>query len=1209
MSEPRKLEIAGVFRPREKGPGFGIPVFTGDDCYWVQRIGDDDRVVGFRVCDIEANSLRPLPPEAIKTSEVGQIALYSFEDSRGAIYVASRDQLYARLRSSLANLRSTPFVFSDVAEFLGDANLKAESAALCENILLHTRVNLQPREELASVEASTQENQTPRFSPNDVQQWSNRPVRLRDNPGRRGTTTGRTKKAGSFLLVEVDFGPNEKQFKRSDQLELVDADEEIFDLLKAGRFGGPMDLRRVLTFEKVKGELTNVFYSMESSNTDFYAHQFKPVLKFIESPVGRLLIADEVGLGKTIESVYIWKELQARADGRRLLVVCPAMLRDKWRGDLKNRFNIASEIVSAKQLLEKVQDFSEQGLNNAFVYITSLEGIRPPANFEDEEKTSVSARFARLLDQNTTSEAFALFDLVILDEAHYLRNSSTANNRIGRLLRESARHMALLTATPVHINSDNLYQLLRLIDPDQFYDSFLFDDILKANAPITRALRCLWRVPPDIDAVRESVTTALSNVYFKDDAVLQRISEQLDTVSSDTSKRVELARLLESRSLLGQYMTRSRKREVLERRIERSPQVLNVHFSAMERKIYDRVTEHIRAQTVDKSGVSLFALIARQRQMASSLVAALQSWSDKGLLEELLWEDLGRSVALDHEVSGEETDDMSLDDLLTKLGMGKDNPSGNEIDLAALEAVDGKYQALIGFLKGELAKNPKEKFVVFAFFRGTLQYLNKRLQREGVYAALIMGGMGNQTEDILNQFRQPNGPSVLLSSEVGSEGIDLQFCRFVVNYDLPWNPMRVEQRIGRLDRLNQKADRISIINLVLVDTIEDRILLRLYERIELFKNSIGDLEEILGDLTEQLMLHMFNPYLSDDERDRQAKLTEVAILNKRAEQNRLEEEAVNLVGFSDYILDNIKDSRQKGRWLSADELSSLVEDFFARKYPGTKIDHNVKIKSAANIRLSDEAKSSLGVFINETKPATRTRLHQSVASILCLFDPRQTEEFGRDVELIEPTHPLIQWIRADYIREGKQLHPISAIRVKANETNVSPGDYVFVVHRWSFKGLRSEQLLTFKAAQISDGKYLDDGSSEGLVTQAARYGRTIANAVNHLSVDTVLSGALRCETALCDAFAEKIRDFEAENQLRCNQQETSARKFAERRIAELQERLSRFRAQRNARLIPMTEGLLQKEQAQLKAKLAMIEQRRTVDPTMVSLAAGVIRVE
>jgi hypothetical protein len=128
-------------------------------------------------------------------------------------------------------------------------------------------------------------------------------VRLLGNPGRQGTTTGQSKKAGSFLLVQIDFGPNDKEWKRADLLEPVATDADMVSLMASGRFGGPIDLRRVLIFEKIKGDLTNIFYSMEASNTDFYPHQFKPVLKFIESPIGRLLIADEVGLGKTIESL------------------------------------------------------------------------------------------------------------------------------------------------------------------------------------------------------------------------------------------------------------------------------------------------------------------------------------------------------------------------------------------------------------------------------------------------------------------------------------------------------------------------------------------------------------------------------------------------------------------------------------------------------------------------------------------------------------------------------------------------------------------------------------------------------------------------------------------------------------------------------------------------------------------------------------------
>src|SRR5690606_1993729 len=135
--------------------------------------------------------------------------------------------------------------------------------------------------------------------------------------------------------------------------------------------------------------------------------------------------------------------------------------------------------------------------------------------------------------------------------------------------------------------------------------------------------------------------------------------------------------------------------------------------------------------------------------------------------------------------------------------------------------------------------------VVFAFYRGTLQYLARRLRKDGIRAAGIMGAMGEAKDAAVEGFARPDGAAGLLSSEVGSEGIDLQFCRFVINYDLPWNPLRVEQRIGRLDRLGQKAERISIINLAVTNTIEDRILMRLYERINVFRESIGDMEEIL----------------------------------------------------------------------------------------------------------------------------------------------------------------------------------------------------------------------------------------------------------------------------------------------------------------------------------------------------------------------------
>ena len=327
-------------------------------------------------------------------------------------------------------------------------------------------------------------------------------------------------------------------------------------------------------------------------------------------------------------------------------------------------------------------------------------------------------------------------------------------------------------------------------------------------------------------------------------------------------------------------------------------------------------------------------------------------------------------------------------------------------DLAVLESVDSKYNAMRCFLIKSLEKNHKEKFVVFAFFKGTLNYLYRRLKAEGIRAILLHGDSGNDRDDTIDRFADPSGPSVLLSSELGSEGIDLQFCRFLVNYDLPWNPMRVEQRIGRLDRLGQKSKRISIINLQVANTIEDRVVMRLYERINVFRESIGDLEDILGQMTKNLVLELLNPDLSDDERIRNADASATALANKKAQQECLEFEAVNLVGFSDYIMRNIEESREHGRWLSAAELISFVEDFFAKSYPGTRIDP----ENAANnrlISLSDEAKRDLTSFISRQKPSTRTRLNSAEKAVLCVFDPRRAVRLPPLAEFIDTTYPMI----------------------------------------------------------------------------------------------------------------------------------------------------------------------------------------------------------
>lgn len=1043
-------------------------------------------------------------------------------------------------------------------------------------------------------------------TPKSIAAWNpevpDQDVRLKANPGRRGKTTGRVKKAGTRTLVEVQFGPTEKVYKPQNLLELCSDNEGIEGLIKQGRFGGPDDLRRILTFEKIKGRLTNVFYSMESSQTDFYAHQFKPVLKFLNSPVGRILIADEVGLGKTIEAMYIWKELQTREDGRRLLILCPAMLRQKWQDDLRQRFNIFADIVDAKELLSRIRLCLDSQRTQSFVCIASLEGLRPGNNWEDTSKTNARAELARLLDANPASDTFGIFDLAIIDEAHYLRNASTASHRIGQLIRDAAQHLILLTATPIQIHSSNLYQLLRLISPDDFFNQDIFDSMLTANQPVVHALRYLWADPPDPNKAKAAVNQAKRSSYFADSRLLDQIQDTLLTTPTlSDADRAELGYKLEKVSLLGQYITRSRKRDVLSNRVKRDPQTLTVHFSSLERTIYDQVTEQIRQQSKGKKGVLLFRLIARQRQMASCMVAALESWKADGTLNELvdesLWEDFGIAANLKENGQAAETPQAII--------------SLQNIQLKDLEAKDSKYIKLKDFLIDELRKNRHEKFVIFAYFRETLKYLQRRLSAEGISTCLIMGDMGGTKWDVVNQFRQTDGPSVLLSSEVGSEGIDLQHCRFLVNYDLPWNPMRVEQRIGRLDRLGQKAERISIVNFSLMDTIEEKILERLYERINIFEESVGDLENILGDMTEKLLVELFEADLTSAEKEKRAIDTAKALINERLLQDELETEAVNMLAFSDHILEAIRDSRDQGRWLQPGEMRAFVEDCFARYYPGTVIAPQQAKPDLYDITLSDNAKVDLQYFITQHRCATPTQLHRSSVPVSCFFDPKISGTMGKRNELLDPTHPLILWIRDRYATSAQKLHPVSAIQTTPQKSQLLPGLYVYSIYLWTFQGIRTESQIAYKVIRVSDEKFLTDQDSEAVLASLMQQGQRKPNAANFIDdIDLIIQRQQQCNTYIEDAFSDAVDNFDIDNDNRCNIQEKSARAFAERKQKELEARLEKFRQTGKTQIIPATEGQLRKVTRELEVKLKSIQAKRdNIDFKQNQLASGVIFVE
>lgn len=1074
-------------------------------------------------------------------------------------------------------------------------------------------------------------------------------VRIKNNPSKKGLTTGKVRKSAGRILVEVKFGTNEKSYKQYEQLELYQENVSIRDLLAQGKFGKPEDLRRILTLEKVKGELTNIFYSMEASNTDFYPYQFKPVLKFLDSPVSRLLIADEVGLGKTIESMYIWKELQAREDARRLLIVCPAMLRDKWRDDLKNLFNIDAEIVGAKELLQKVKLVTQKGNQISFIYIASLEGLRVKNwNEKDKnkrEKKGARYELARLLERNSRDyeevniNNIDIFDFVIIDEAHYLRNSETANNKFAQLLRDTSKNLILLTATPIQIRSENLYQLLKLISPNDFFDQRTFEEMLQENKSIINALRLMWKTSPNLDEIRDVIKEASKSDYFKESKRFKILFDELlelETISH--SQQVKFSNLLESLSLLGQFMTRNRKREVLPNRVQRKPQTLTVKFTEIEKQVYEYITYKIRIQALGESKFNVFRLMARQREMASCMVAALESWSNKKIndnTEETLLQNILNADHSQYSYSDDEQEEnyeiygSQLDEEINRNNYTKIhsknvvwkkpiNPFPSQKEdlikfIQELRIVDTKYNELVKFIEEQLFVNNQEKFVLFAFYRNTLSYLQERLEKDDIKTFLIQGGMKREEKsEILDNFKNKKNISMLLSSEVGSEGIDLQFCRFIINYDLPWNPMKVEQRIGRLDRLNQKHQAISIVNYSIQDTIEQYILEKLYDRIKIFENSIGDIEEIFGEKTEELILELLNPELTEEELKKRAEETTLAIQSQMEQQRKLEEEAMNLVAFSDFILSFINNSKEQGRWLKSNELVSFVADFFKLEYPGTVITSNKNnIGELYEINLSPEARTDLKLFTHQSPFSTKTVLFAQ--PVPCFFDPKNTKAMGKNYELIDSTHPLIQWIKHKYTKDNliNSFYSISASILSIKEIHkkdIKQGIYFYVIQNWKLEGLRKEIRLAYKVMSL-EGIFLSDDDAEYLINKTATYGRGKYNIPNVINLEKIIEIYEQCEEELQIDFANLEEEFQAENEDRCNVQEKSAKSYADGKRIFLKNRIEQFLHEGKKTIIPAEEGKLKKVQQELDFTLKNIDLKRQVTASNPTLATGLIFIE
>ncbi len=381
---------------------------------------------------------------------------------------------------------------------------------------------------------------------------------------------------------QVQFSDGENMYIPESKLIAI-GEEDMFSNFSAGRFQGIDDLKRIIFKYRLSGELTNILYSMSNSATRFMPHQFIPVTKFLESYTDRLLIADEVGLGKTIESMYIWEEIRARRSAKRLLIVVPAILRFKWKMDLRQYFGIDAQIVSAQNsenassLLNYIQDSIMLPQKESFELIVSLEGLRTAEMVKE------------LLRQNR--DIRRIFDLVIIDEAHYLRNSNTKSFETGELLRDVSESFLLLSATPIQTGSENFYNLLRLLSDEEFHNKSNFEMQLMENYPLVKLASAIDE-NDDLKTVKSLLQATLGSISYKKDSDILELAQTIEDVMASTSRRIETVAKIRGKYFYDGFVTRTRKRDVIENRTERKAAAINYPLSPIEREFYEQVTAY-----------------------------------------------------------------------------------------------------------------------------------------------------------------------------------------------------------------------------------------------------------------------------------------------------------------------------------------------------------------------------------------------------------------------------------------------------------------------------------------------------------------------------------------------------------------------------------------------------------------------------------------
>lgn len=836
-------------------------------------------------------------------------------------------------------------------------------------------------------------------------------VSLLNDPLKKGRIDNIHPPFGGFQYYEVQWDNGELQVLAEHELQEEVAINSSWDLLKANILQDYRDFSIATTWHKVRNTTSNTISSLKASRTIFKSYQYKPLVKFLKSDIKRILIADEVGLGKTIEAGHIMLELAARGNLRNTLVICTNSLRDKWKAELQDKFNFILKIYeNPKDFIEDIKDDIAK----------SKKGIFGILNYEKCRNQDI---------QKIIEESSYRFDLLICDEAHKIRNSETSQHKGVAKIVDSSDAVIFLTATPIMTDLRNLHNLIRVLDRESYDTYDIFNNAVKQNRPFIKALANLNANIPlkqVADELHSSIVvremTADEEVYFSQELSIEEIYREDDLYNrarqnmligpDSVENRVKVQQDLIELNSLNHLYTRTRKKDVMNASevVTRSPKTISVELSHSEREIYDSIINKY-----DDS--NNLGLIQKKRQMSSCIVAFQ---TPRAQLE---------SGNYDHSIP------------------------------------DAKFDAFSKIIEEVVFKNHK-KVIVFAFFTNTLLYLKCKLQELGIETEIIYGGMPDRTERI-EHFQFNNKIKILLSSEVGSEGLDLQFCDALVNYDLPWNPMVVEQRIGRIDRVGQQSEIINIYNLIIKDTIEERIHTRLYDRINLFRESIGDLEEILGE-TEPLgeliskgIESLYKTKLTEAQQNAEIERLRIALENNKQTLESVKTQLADSFANDLHFQNEIDAITKNHRYLTKYEIIKYLESIIRNELSSIQLRHIDT--NISEIEFPSNGKNLIFDFIEKYKDDStqnpelenlyrKFKKHIGSKVIQLTFD-QQYAYNHRSIEYISAFHPLINAI-TNYYAE-KKIGQNLAYKLSISKTNlnisrdIAEGFYILAIYRIS----------------------------------------------------------------------------------------------------------------------------------------------------------------